>query len=112
GRRARRGPRAPQVHDRDPCHPAVLRRQPRLARRRRRRRTRPPPRLAPPPCRGRGPTLLVRIIAALQWEGHEMRKDVREFIRRLESVGLTVEPTPGHYRVLPGGEPLPKQKGV
>jgi hypothetical protein len=30
-------------------------------------------------------------------KGHEMRKDVREFIRRLESVGLTVEPTPGHY---------------
>jgi hypothetical protein len=30
-----------------------------------------------------------------------MRKDVREFIRRLEAVGLTVEPTPGHYRVLP-----------
>jgi biotin operon repressor len=29
-----------------------------------------------------------------------MRKDVREFIRRLEAVGLTVESTPGHYRVL------------
>jgi biotin operon repressor len=29
-----------------------------------------------------------------------MRKDVREFIRRLEAAGLTVEPTPGHYRVL------------
>jgi hypothetical protein len=27
-----------------------------------------------------------------------MRKDVREFIRRLEAVGLTVEPTPGYYR--------------
>jgi hypothetical protein len=26
-----------------------------------------------------------------------MRKDVREFIRRLEAQGLTVEPTPGHY---------------
>jgi hypothetical protein len=26
-----------------------------------------------------------------------MRKDVREFIRRLEAAGLTVEPTPGHY---------------
>jgi biotin operon repressor len=25
-----------------------------------------------------------------------MRKDVREFIRRLEAVGLTVESTPGH----------------
>jgi biotin operon repressor len=35
-----------------------------------------------------------------------MRKDVREFIRRLEAVGLTVEPTPGHYRVLRDGEPL------
>jgi hypothetical protein len=29
-----------------------------------------------------------------------MRRDVREFIRRLEAAGLTVEPTPGHYRVL------------
>jgi hypothetical protein len=28
-----------------------------------------------------------------------MRKDVREFIRRLESVGLTVESTPGHYQL-------------
>jgi len=37
-----------------------------------------------------------------------MRKDVREFIRRLEAVGLTVEPTPGHYRVLRDGEPLRK----
>ena len=27
--------------------------------------------------------------------GAEMRKDVREFIRRLEAVGLTVESTPG-----------------
>ena len=26
----------------------------------------------------------------------EMRKDVREFIRRFEAVGLTVESTPGH----------------
>jgi hypothetical protein len=26
-----------------------------------------------------------------------MRKDVREFIRRLEAVGLTVESTPGHW---------------
>jgi len=32
-----------------------------------------------------------------------LRKDVREFIRRLEAVGLTVEPTPGYYRVLPDG---------
>jgi hypothetical protein len=34
-----------------------------------------------------------------------MRKDVREFIRRLEAVGLSVEPTPGHYRVLREGKP-------
>ncbi len=32
-----------------------------------------------------------------------MRKDVREFIRRLESVGLTVESAPGHYHVLRDG---------
>jgi hypothetical protein len=41
-----------------------------------------------------------------------MRKDVREFIRRLEAVGLTVEPTPGHYRVLRNGEPLRKANGM
>jgi hypothetical protein len=41
-----------------------------------------------------------------------MRKDVREFIRRLEAVGLTVEPTPGHYRVLREGKPLRKQNGM
>jgi hypothetical protein len=29
-----------------------------------------------------------------------MRKDVREFVRRLEAAGLTGESTPGHYRVL------------
>jgi hypothetical protein len=47
------------------------------------------------------------------WEpGLEMRKDVREFIRRLEAVGLTVESTPGHYRVLRDGEPLRKQNGM
>jgi hypothetical protein len=44
--------------------------------------------------------------------GLEMRKDVREFIRRLEAVGLTVESTPGHYRVLRDGEPLRKQNGM
>jgi biotin operon repressor len=32
-----------------------------------------------------------------------MRKDVREFIRRLEAVGLTLESTRGHYRVLAFG---------
>ena len=41
-----------------------------------------------------------------------MRKDVHEFIRRLEAVGLTVESTPGHYRVLRDGEPLRKQNGM
>ncbi len=42
----------------------------------------------------------------------QMRKDVREFIRRLESAGLTVEPTPGHYHVLRDGKPLRKQNGM
>jgi hypothetical protein len=41
-----------------------------------------------------------------------MRKDVREFIRRLEAAGLTVEPTPGHYRVLRDGRPLRKANGM
>jgi hypothetical protein len=41
-----------------------------------------------------------------------MRKDVREFIRRLEAAGLTVEPTPGHYRVLREGNPLRKANGM
>lgn len=42
----------------------------------------------------------------------EVRKDVREFIRRLEAAGLTVESTPGHYRVLRNGKPLRKQNGM
>lgn len=42
----------------------------------------------------------------------QVRKDVREFIRRLEAVGLTVEPTPGHYRVLRDGKPLRKANGM
>jgi hypothetical protein len=42
----------------------------------------------------------------------EMRKDVREFIRRLEAVGLTVESTPGHYKVLRDGKPLRKTNGM
>ena len=42
----------------------------------------------------------------------KMRKDVREFIRRLEAAGLTVESTPGHYRVLREGKPLRKQNGM
>jgi hypothetical protein len=41
-----------------------------------------------------------------------MRKDVREFIRRLEAAGLTVESTPGHYRVQCEGKPLRKQNGM
>src|SRR6185436_8945068 len=41
-----------------------------------------------------------------------MRKDVREFIRRLEAAGLSVEPTPGHYRVLRDGKPLRKANGM
>jgi hypothetical protein len=41
-----------------------------------------------------------------------MRKDVREFIRRLEAVGLTIEPTPGHYRVQRDGKPLRKANGM
>jgi hypothetical protein len=41
-----------------------------------------------------------------------MRKDVREFIRRLEAAGLTVEATPGHYRVLRDGKPLRKENGM
>jgi hypothetical protein len=41
-----------------------------------------------------------------------MRKDVREFIRRLEAEGLTVESTPGHYRVLRNGKPLRKANGM
>jgi hypothetical protein len=41
-----------------------------------------------------------------------MRKDVRELIRRLEAVGMTVEPTPGHYRVLRDGNPLRKANGM
>jgi hypothetical protein len=42
----------------------------------------------------------------------EMRKDVREFIRRLEALGLTVESTPGHYRILRDGKPLRKANGM
>jgi hypothetical protein len=41
-----------------------------------------------------------------------LRKDVREFIRLLEARGLTVEATPGHYRVLRAGKPLRKQNGM
>jgi hypothetical protein len=41
-----------------------------------------------------------------------MRKDVREFIRRLEAAGLAVEPMPGHYRVLKEGKPLREANGM
>ncbi len=41
-----------------------------------------------------------------------MKKDVREFIRQLEAVGLTVEATPGHYRVLRDGKPLRRSNGM
>jgi hypothetical protein len=41
-----------------------------------------------------------------------MRKDVREFIRRLEAAGLTVESTPDHYRLPRDGKPLRNQNGM
>jgi hypothetical protein len=41
-----------------------------------------------------------------------VRKDVREFIRKLEAAGLEVQPTPGHYRVLRDGKPLRKENGM
>jgi hypothetical protein len=41
-----------------------------------------------------------------------MRKDVREFIRKLEAHGLEIESTPGHYRVLQHGKPLRKANGM
>ena len=41
-----------------------------------------------------------------------MRKDVREFIRRLEAAGLTVEAKPGHYHVFRDGKPLRKANGL
>jgi hypothetical protein len=41
-----------------------------------------------------------------------MRKDVRESIRRLEAAGLTVESTPGHYRVLRAASRSGKANGM
>jgi hypothetical protein len=41
-----------------------------------------------------------------------VRKDVRQFIRQLEAAGLTVESTPGHYRVLRDGKPLRRANGM
>jgi len=40
------------------------------------------------------------------------RKDFREFIRRLEAAGLSVESRPGHYHVLRDGKPLRKVNGM
>ena len=37
---------------------------------------------------------------------------MRELIRRLEVLGLTVESTPVHYRVLHDGKPLRKANGM
>ena len=41
-----------------------------------------------------------------------MRKEVRQFIRRLEALGLTVEATPCHYHVFRDGKPLRKENGM
>jgi hypothetical protein len=41
-----------------------------------------------------------------------VRKDVRQFIRRLEAAGLTVQATPGHYHVLRDGKPLRRENGM
>jgi hypothetical protein len=41
-----------------------------------------------------------------------MSKDVREFIRWLRAVGLTVGSTPGHYCVMRDGEPLRKANRI
>lgn len=56
-------------------------------------------------------TTAIALISTSRREA-EMRKDVREFIRRLEAAGLTVESTPGHYRVLRDGKPLRKANGM
>jgi hypothetical protein len=44
--------------------------------------------------------------------GLMLTEHVREFIRRLEAAGLTVEPTAGHYRVLRDGKPLRRANGM
>ena len=56
----------------------------------------------PPRGREAAPVAFYHLI---QVKRGRMRKDVRELIRKLEAVGLTVEPTPGHYRVLRDGRP-------
>jgi len=61
-----------------------------------------------PQQRQRTRSRLVASSAAGTW----MRKDVREFIRRLEAAGLTVDSTPGHYHVLRDGKPLRKANGM
>jgi deazaflavin-dependent oxidoreductase (nitroreductase family) len=81
------------------CHASLLRRYPELVRRGRRCRTLETRGLPFDPVHAEPPR-------------ERMRKDVREFIRRLEAVGLTVEPTPGHYRVLRDGKPLRKANGM
>jgi hypothetical protein len=84
-------PSAAQVHGRDSRHASLFRRDRELLRRGRRGRTVETCGLSFDP---------VRPEQTREW----MRKDVREFIRRLEAAGLTVEPTPGHYRVLREGK--------
>jgi deazaflavin-dependent oxidoreductase (nitroreductase family) len=84
---------------RDPRYPSLFRRYTGLIRRGHCRRT-----------------AATRRLPVDSWHGEppreQMRKDVREFIRRLEAVGLTVESTPGHYRVLREGKPLRKANGM
>jgi biotin operon repressor len=52
------------------------------------------------------------VCGELGFSVESVKKDVREFIRRLEAAGLTVEATPGHYRVLRDGKPLRKANGM
>jgi hypothetical protein len=59
-----------------------------------------PPGLARCPLHRRQPTWPGLQADPLPDAADEMRNDSREFIRKLEAVGLMVEPTPGHYRVL------------
>src|SRR5207302_4556116 len=88
-----------QVHRRDPRHTCLLRRDPELIRRGR--------------CSRAGETCGLPFDPVNAEPPRErMRKDVREFIRRLEAAGLTVEPTPGHYRVLRDGKPLRRANGM
>jgi hypothetical protein len=84
GRSRGRHPSAAQVDGRDPRHSSLFRGDCKLIRRN-------PVHPEPTPER--------------------MRKDVHEFIRLLEAVGLTVEATPGHHRVLRDGGPPRKANG-